>query len=197
MQRSVLALLCVVTLAACGHNEVLVPFGAAPSPGVDFSGLWEIRVADSADPRSILRAIDSTDGVKNNRSTRSAGMGRSNGRSNSGLVHVFLETGKQLKITQTPYAFFVSIDRAVVEEFRFGEQRMVNVGEIEAQRVSGWEGDTYVVETLDERGMKLTERFWLTDDRNTLNRQIEFRSKNLETASVMQYFDRVDENGRR
>ena len=191
--RGVFLLLLAALLSACGHNEVLEPFGATPQAGVDFTGLWELRAGESADNLSIMRAIDSTDGVKNDRSARSSGMGRPSGRSNSGLVHVFLETGRQLKVTQTPYAFFVSIDRAVVEEFRFGEQRMVNVGEIEAQRVSGWDGATYVVETLDKRGMKLTEKFWLSEDRNTLNREITFRSRKLETASVTQLFDRVTE----
>ena len=60
------------------------------------------------------------------------------------------ETGKSLKVTQTEHGFFVSLDRSVVEEFGFGENRIVTLGPIEAQRVSGWEGATYIVETLDE-----------------------------------------------
>lgn len=197
-----LFLCCGWLLSACGHNEVLEPFSARPPAGVDFSGTWDLREDESASQRSILRAIDKTDGVKN---TTPAGRdsdlrGRTgrpsrDGRSFGGLAHVFLETGRQLKITQTPDGFFISIDRAVVEEFRFGERRMVSVGEIEAQRSSGWEGEAYVVETLDEKGMKLIERFWLSDDRNTLNREITFRSKKMETATVNQYFGRAGSGG--
>jgi hypothetical protein len=40
--------------------------------------------------------------------------------------------------------------------------------------------------------MKLTERFWIDDDQNTLNREIIFRSAKKESSSVMQYFDREE-----
>ena len=183
----------LVTLAACGHGEILEPLGASAPPGVDFSGNWRLREPDSAGQREILRAIDETDGVKRNQGQAARrSTGDRSGRRGSGLVHVFLETGRQLKITQTPHGFFVSVDRSVVEEFRFGEQRIINVGEIEAQRVSGWVDSVYVVETLDKKGMKLTERFWIDDDQNTLNREIIFRSAKKESSSVMQYFDREE-----
>jgi len=196
-------MLCVgMLLYACGHNEVLTPFSATPPPGVDFSGTWDIREDDSASQRSIIRAIDETDGVKSTspagRDSEMRGKTRQSsrkGRSISGMAHVFLETGRRLKITQTQHGFFVSIDRSVVEEFRFGEQRIVSVGEIEAQRASGWEGDAYVVETLDKKGMKLIERFWLSEDKNTLNREITFRSRKRETATVTQFFDRAEPGG--
>jgi hypothetical protein len=70
-------------------------------------------------------------------------------------VYVFLETGAYLKVTQTAHALFVSFDRSVVEEFRFGESRIVSVGEVQAQRVTGWQGDSLTVETLDRNVMKL------------------------------------------
>ena len=109
-----------------------------------------------------------------------------------GLVYVFLETGTALKVTQTAHALFISFDRSVVEEFRFGESRLVSVGEVEAQRVTGWEGTQLVVETLDKNGMKLTERFHLTNGGATLQRQITFRSKKLEEETIVQEFDRAD-----
>ena len=53
------------------------------------------------------------------------------------LVHVFLEAGKALKITQTADGVFISFDRSIVEEYRFGEKREINVGPVTADRVSG------------------------------------------------------------
>ena len=106
-------------------------------------------------------------------------------------MYVFLETGSSLKVTQTQHALFISFDRSVVEEFRFGENRIISVGAVEAQRVTGWEGNQLVVETLDKNGMKLTERFRLVDGGNTLQRRITFRSKNHEEESIVQEFDRT------
>ncbi len=111
---------------------------------------------------------------------------------NGGLVYVFLETGKALKVTQTAHALFISFDRSVVEEYRFGESRLISIGQIEAQRVTGWEDTQLVVETLDKNGMKLTERYDLTNGGDTLQRQITFRSKNLEEETIVQEFDRTD-----
>jgi hypothetical protein len=189
-----------VALAGCGGtSELLVPYSAIPPDDVDFSGTWKIREGESADQRSISRAIDTTDGQKQTvlvKPTGSSGgqsQSRSRQKRESGFVHVFLETGKLLKVTQTPGGFFVSVDRSVVEEFRFGEHRMVSVGEIEAQRVSGWQGDEYIVESLDKSGMKLTERFWVSEEGNLLNREITFRSKKNEERTLLQVFDRVDD----
>ena len=80
-----------------------------------------------------------------------------------------------------------------MEEFRFGEHRVVSVGEIQAERVSGWQGDEYIVETLDDSGMKLTERFWVSEDGNLLNREITFRSNKNEERALLQLFDRFDD----
>ena len=198
-------------MASCGgSNEVLVPYAAVAPDSIDFSGTWEIREGESADQRSISRAIDKTDGEKrpvlvepvgqgntvsgnSSASNRGQSQSRKRRKSESGFAHVFLETGKVLKVTQTPDGFFVSVDRSVVEEFRFGEHRVVSVGEIQAQRVSGWQGDEYIVETLDDSGMKLTERFWVSEDGNLLNREITFRSKKNEERALLQVFDRIDD----
>ena len=108
----------------------------------------------------------------------------------SSSVHLFLETGKALKVTQTDYGFFVSVDRSVVEEFKFGENRIVSVGPIEAQRVSGWQGSAYIVETLDEEGAVLREEWRLDDSGNVLLRDISIVERNKETLSFRQEFDR-------
>lgn len=120
--------------------------------------------------------------------TRPKSRRRSSRRSSS--VHLFLETGKALKVTQTDHGFFVSVDRSVVVEFKFGENRIVSVGPIEAQRVSGWQGSAYIVETLDEEGAVLREEWRLDDSGNVLLRDISIVERNKETLKLRQEFDR-------
>ncbi len=105
-------------------------------------------------------------------------------------MRVFLETGRSLRITQTDHGLFISFDRAVVEEYTFGENRRVSVGPIEAQRVSGWEGSAFVVETLDEDGARLTESWSLSDGGATLVRQIAVMQGEDEKFSTEQLYDR-------
>lgn len=192
------AFLCVFAalLCACAAREVLVPKSGVAPPGVDLSGTWRLRRDASAGQRRINEAIRRTDGV-NDRvilrppepNERSRVTTRSRGNP-GGLVHVFLETGSTLKVTQTAAGLFLSFDRAVVVEYRFGENREVQVGPVIANRVSGWDGREYVAETLDQDNMKLTERFVLINH-HTLQRTIVFRSKNHEEETIVQTFDRV------
>ena len=184
-------------LCACAAREVLVPKSGAAPAGVDLSGTWRLRKDASAGERRIDEAIRRTDGVndsvilrppeqQNERNRVGAGSSRNPG----GLVHVFLESGTNLKITQTGAGLFLSFDRAVVVEYRFGENREVTLGPVVADRVSGWEGRVYVAETLDQDSMKLTERFALVDH-HTLRRTIVFRSKSDEEETIVQTFDRI------
>lgn len=187
----------LLLLGACVTPEVLEPRDGTVPDGVDFTGNWRIRSNSMKDLAQIRDAIRRTDGIKDDDLFRqpdrqSTVQGRQSGRRNQkgGLVHVFLELGEALKVTQTDNALFISFDRSVVEEFRFGENRMVSVGEIQAQRVTGWEGNTLVVDTLDRNNMKLTERFRLRKDGDEMERSIQFRSKAKEEAEVIQVFDR-------
>ncbi len=188
--------LCLL-LGACSTPEVLEPRDGTVPAGTDLSGNWVMREVTPAERRRISEAINKTDGIDDSdyfRRQRSAN-NRSRGGSGSykgGMVYVFLETGTNLKITQTPHGLFISFDRSVVEEFRFGENRLINVGEVVAQRVTGWEDSQLVVETLGKNGMKLTERFRLTDNGKTLHRRITFRSKKLEEETIVQEFDRLN-----
>jgi hypothetical protein len=183
-----LPILALFMLGACVSREVLVPYAATAPPGVDFSGRWQIRAPERADEQRIDHLIQEMDGALR----QGVGVVRTPpDDKRAGYVHVFLETGRRLKITQTPYGLFVSVDRSVVEEFRFGEQREVNVGRIVADRVSGWDGNVYVVETLDKNGVKLTERFWLSDD-DVLHREITIRNTKKVESTVLQQFDRID-----
>jgi len=193
-----LCFLLPLVLYGCASPEVLIPKSAAVPAGVDFSGQWKLRPESTLDQRRINEAIDRTDGVDNTtimhemlKQQRAArgGMRRAGG-TKGGLVHLFLETGESLKITQTPYTLFISFDRAVVEEYSFGENRPINIGGADAYRVSGWDGNVYVIETLGEKGMKLTDRYSLADDNKRLIRRITLRSKELEEVTIVQEFDR-------
>ena len=66
---------------------------------------------------------------------------------------------------------------------------MYAVGPIEAQRVSGWEGPTLVVETMDDGGNVLRES-WSLDGGDVLVRDVVIVSGDEETLSVRQVFDR-------
>ncbi|HZD54354.1 MAG TPA: hypothetical protein VE175_14995 [Woeseiaceae bacterium] len=187
-------------LAACAAREVLIPKPGEPPPGINFSGLWTLRFDADAERRRLDRAIGRTEGIdrgpllpppetRGQRGDRGFHGGRRH--DSGGLVHVFLQQGRQLKITQTARALFISFDRAVVEEFRFGEHREVSVGPVVADRVSGWEGEAYVVETLDEDGTKLTERFRFAGNRDALHRTIVLRSKDGKSETIVQAYDRV------
>jgi hypothetical protein len=198
MRNVFISALLTAALSACGTPEVLAPRSAAVPDNVDLSGLWKMRVESGRDRRRISEAIDKTDGIDNrtvmremiNRQRNAEHGGRSRSGTKGGLVGVFLETGDSLKITQTPHALFVSFDRAIVEEYRFGENRPISVGQADASRVSGWEGGDYVIETLGEKGMKLTDRYRLSEDGQGLTRLITLRSKDLQEVTIVQQFDR-------
>jgi len=150
-------------LAACADSLELVAKPAEVPAGVDLSGQWLLR--DTA--------------------------GTTQRRAREALVYTFVETGSSVKITQTESALFVSFDRSVVEEYRFGENRRISVGEVTAQRVSGWEGDAYVVETLDREGDRLVDVYRLTARGRELARNIVIWSGDDKILSLEQVFDRV------
>jgi len=195
-RTNLFAVAAVLILAGCSTPEVLLPRAGAVPAGVDLSGNWHIRPGSLLDQQRIREAIRKTDGVDddeafgNKRRQSQRGSVRS-GNSRGGLVYVFLELGRSLKVTQTPHGLFISFDRSIVEEYRFGENLIATIGEIAAQRVTGWEGNTLVIETLDRNNMKLTERYRLTDNNQVLERTITLRSKALEEETVIQMFDRV------
>nr|MDJ0941236.1 hypothetical protein [Woeseiaceae bacterium] len=169
MLRSIIAVtLTSLLLGGCGYQEVLAPRNPAVPAGVDLSGQWQLRAESVETLRQIsddkVRAAGGDAGIISDiRRTRK-------NRKEESLLHVFLQTGSRLKVTQTDKGLFISFDRAIVKEYTFGEYRRVNVGPVIATRVSGWEENQYVIETLDEEGRKLVERYFLEDD--ALLRQI-------------------------
>jgi len=185
-------------VAGCAATEILQSLDGTVPAGVNLSGNWVMRNDVEENDRQLRNAIRHTDGVKEEDILRRPGPDttRPNRRKNDkkfkgGLVYVFLESAAALKVTQTKDGLFISFGRAIVEEYLFGEDRIASVGEVHAQRVTGWEGNVLVVETLDRNGMKLTERFQLIDDGQVLERTIILRSKKGEQESVVQLFDRM------
>jgi hypothetical protein len=153
---------CLV-LCACGSNEVLVSKPAAVPTGLDLSGDWVM----------------------------SASTGFSQRESRELAVRVFLEMGTALKVTQTGSGLFFSFDRSVVEEYRFGENREVEVGAITAERVSGWEGRSYVIETLDKDGAKLIESWQLREQGSVLLRSMVIWNRSKKELALEQTFNRI------
>lgn len=161
------ALLVMCLISACATKEVLIPKDAVVPTGTDLSGQWQLQDAIP----DFAQRLNST-------------------RTGNSAVRVFLELGTNLKITQTDFGIFVSFDRSIVEEYRFGENRAVSVGPISASRVSGWEGDSYIIETLDEDGDKLIERYRLTADGDALLRQIVLIVDRKQRLDLTQRFTR-------
>ena len=178
------AALLALTLAGCASRPELPTREAGNPAGVDLSGRW---ILSSNPNRPGARPGEPEEGTY---AAQAVGRSSRSGSSKGPNVHVFMETGKVLKITQTEHGLFVSFDRAIVEEFTFGENRTVSVGPIEAQRVSGWEGTVFVVETLDDRGALLTETWALDADGRELIRGIRIVDGGKELYSTRKVFDR-------
>lgn len=190
-----LVIAALLSAAGCGSRERLLALPRIAPPEADLSGTWRLRGDFDAMMREIDRAIRITDGVDEGSLLRSLGSSsQPRGRRDSGgIAHVFLEHAETLEISQTLHAMFVSFGRSVVEEYRFGELRMARVGQAVAQRASGWQGADFVVETLDNEGMKITERYRLLESGLRLRREIVFRSRRLEEVTVTQDFRRDGE----
>lgn len=180
---------------------LLVPGSKAPPPDVDLSGYWALRDAERDElilfsqkgfigPRSAQQVIRITREMRaSGRAQRSAPRQGARGRGDrAALAQVFLETGSQLKVTQTHEGMFISFDRSIVEEYLFGEHRIATVGPVSAERASGWDRAAYVIETLDEDKVLLRERWYLDGD--TLQREVQFLEKDEVVYAVTQVFDR-------
>jgi hypothetical protein len=181
---SCLVVLCTLFMAGCGSEPQLISKSYAVPAGVDLSGQWIVR-GDSGDRRSQAGGTQERL-IPTSRSQRTRRQ-----RSSSGVsAQVFIEYGESLKISQTNYGIFISYDRSVVEEFTFGENRIVSIGPIEARRVSGWEGDSFVVETLDDSRTTLFEAWYLEADKAVLIRDIRMSKGDEDTFKLRQLFDR-------
>jgi len=179
---------------ATGPKPELLPLGDVIPADVSLAGHWQLRdAAEDAERRLRDAQQQAAGGLADIVAPTRQERGRREPRRSDGpSVQVFLELGRNLKITQTEYALFISFDRSVVEEYRYREHRQVNVGPIQADRVSGWQDGRYVIETLDEKGALLTDTYALEAGGTVLVRSLRIVYKDVETLSMRQQFDRVD-----
>jgi hypothetical protein len=184
-----------LALAACvtQPRPQLTPVGDVIPAGVSLAGRWQLQ-AEKDDAERRIRAAEhkSSGGLED--VVAPAGRDRSRNRrgADGPSVYVFLRTGSKLKVTQTPYALFISFDRSVVEEYRFREHRLINVGPIEADRASGWQDGRYVIQTLDSEGALLQETYTLDAGGEALVRTVSVVYDDEEILSLRQAFDRLD-----
>ena len=197
-------LLGVAMLAGCASapKPQLTPPVSMPPGDIDLSGRWLLRDRLDDPLRELTHqgfigtgAAGQVIRLSRARSGQVLAPARESGRRNrhqAALVQVFLETGADVKITQTVDGLFISFDRSIVEEYVFGEHRAASVGPVIAERVSGWEDDAYRVETLDEDGVLLTERWYLDAGGQVLQRDVAISEDAQVQFAVTQIFDRVD-----
>lgn len=193
LYRTLLIAVVVLLVGGCASRPELPTRSAAVPPGVDLSGRWEMQ-GHIREPSA--RQLEREQGIylpPSGAGRRQQGPERTTGnrRSKGPSVYVFIENGRSLKVTQTAHGIFVSFDRSVVEEYTFGENRVVSLGPIEAQRVSGWEGPVFIVETMDTRGAMLTETWRLANEGSELVREITIVDGKKQLFSSRQVFDRT------
>ena len=184
-----LAVVALVVSSCAGRDPLPAKSGTVPV-GVDLSGRWQLRDSSQETSRAISDIEREASGADEDLIPKSSRKTSSRKKRDDTQVHVFLETGEVLKITQVERGLFVSFDRAIVEEYRFGEQRMVNVGPVVADRVSGWENGAYVIETRDKEGAMLIETYRL-DGKDVMIRTIRIAHKDKSKLDVQQVFDRA------
>jgi len=173
-------------LSSCSTQATLSTKNAIAPTGVDLSGRWLVR-ADPGAAGSSMTGDGHVSGIPSARKRRHHRATDSDGET----ALIFLEYGTSLKITQTPGGLFISYDRSVVEEYRFGENRMIHIGPIEAQRASGWDDTSFVVETLDDSGTTLFEAWHLEDNGNLLVRDIRLYKGDKDRMVRRQLYDRL------
>lgn len=183
------AVLAGALVAGCAAKPVLLDKGSAVPPGVDLSGNWILQQSPGAQ-RDPAGAREPQIRIPADLPSRGQYTGRSSRRSSDPSVQLFVEHGTVLKVTQTDHGMFISFDRSIVEEFTFGENRVVAIGPVEAQRVSGWEGGSFVVQTLDEQGYVLTEVWRLAEDGRVLVRDISVARRDSQRSFSRQRFVR-------
>ena len=191
LKLTLTAVLLGLLLTGCAAKPQLSARSAGNPAGIDISGRWVLRLEPDApvgaNPAEEMMRLPPATPRRNGQEPVRA---RRSVPSKGPDVGVFIEHGNLLQIKQTEYGVFVSFDRAVVEEFTFGENREVSLGPIEAQRVSGWEGREFVVETMDRHGVTLVETWGLASDGSQLVRDIDIVDGDKSLFATQQVFDR-------
>jgi len=199
-------LLGIAMLAGCASapKPQLSPPASLPPEDTSLDGRWQLRDAREDPLRELThqgfigtgsaQQVIRLSRARNGRGQAVAPARESSRRNRhqAALVQVFLETGADVKITQTEDGLFISFDRSIVEEYVFGEHRAASVGPVIAERVSGWDGAAYRIETLDEDGILLTERWYLDAEDQVLRRDVAISEDTDVQFAVTQVFDRAD-----
>jgi len=176
-------------LAGCAAKPVLLPKNPAVPLDVDLSGYWILQETSGTQPEHVA-AQDRQIRIPSESAMRRTEPSRSERRSAAPSAQLFLENGSALKVSQTEHGLFISFDRSIVEEYTFGENRTVAIGPVEAQRVSGWEGPAFIIETLDEQGYLLRESWRLVDNDSALVRDLSLARRDEQKFSSRQRFIR-------
>ncbi len=184
----------LIFLTACASNEALNKLPIKSETEINISGRW-IFVGDyQSNQKKINKAIDRSSGIIYRRIKTTGVFSEvqdTRPKKNAwGVAHLFFKNAKILRITQTDYALYIDFNRSIVEEYNFGELKKITIGNVSASRSSGWNGIQYQIDTLDDHGMKITEKYTISDDINTLRRSIVFRDKNLHDTEIIQNFKR-------
>lgn len=162
-KRLIAFIFAVLTVAGCAADPSLITRPDPVPAGLDLTGNWV--------------------------QTAASGVSQPEARDTS--VNVFLKSGKALKLTQTDTGLFVSFDRSVVEEYRFGENRIISIGEIEAERASGWAENGYVIETLDDDNALLIDTYRLLGEGENLRRTVQLRHRGKLLLDLDFQYDRA------
>lgn len=179
--------LCILLLAGCSAPPDLIAFGAARTSETDFTGSWHRN--ESINPTNLpavpLEADQQQAAQKRRPSSRPKGPG----------LAIFYDglylSAKNIRMTQDETVLFVKFDLARVEEYRFGEKRLANIGPLSILRVSGWEGDQYVVRSVTDDGTNVEDRYYLSNNGLRLHRVVSVEGRDQSKNTVRQVFDRV------
>ncbi|MBM38166.1 MAG: hypothetical protein CMO97_03750 [Woeseia sp.] len=172
-------------LIGCNSKNISLDASSSSAPpNVNLSGLWQLK-EDQVSSHLFLKNSSS----KEFNTYEFKDLSRKQNSLANSLIRLFFETGELLKITQTEFSLFISYDRSIVEEYSFGENRLILVGPIQARRVSGWKSNYFVVETLDESGTLLSEKWHIQNSDMNLVRDIQIIIGKTEIYRNRQFFE--------
>ncbi|MEC9415712.1 MAG: hypothetical protein VYC67_03870 [Pseudomonadota bacterium] len=194
MKKYTYIFLSLMLVTACSSNEVLNKLPANSDTKINISGRWVFDGDYLSNEMKINKTIDQSSGIIYQRIKTTGVFPEAQAarpKKNAwGVAHLFFKNAKVLRITQTDYALYVDFNRSIVEEYNFGELKNVTIGKVSASRSSGWFSNQFQIDTLDSHGMKITEKYTISGDMNTLTRNIIFRDKNFNNSEIVQNFKR-------
>ena len=176
-------------LISCSTNETLVNFNQDPEEVTNLGGSWEY-IAKLNGQQDLNEAINRIIGPNNKRNIFSSSANQQNKRNSDYVAHLFLRDANRIKITQTRYALYIDFNRSIVEEYKNNRIETIELGEIKVQRSSGWQNGYYLIDTLDDRGMKITETYSLVNQNKNLQRKIILRDKDENEVVIERLYNR-------